>query len=344
MCTGAVKWCAQDRPGVGRRRGCSGAGRSAEHEAIAHKIAFIAATTFALEAVLDLSAQLADEGRNDIRIEAALAKLWSSEMAWLVADELVQIRGGRGYETADSLRPRAASGRCRPSRCCATCGSTGSSRARPRSCTCSSPARPSTPTCTAAGDIIDPDVDLGRKAKAAARAAGFYARWLPQLVAGRGQLPSSYAEFGAPGQAPAVRRAVVAQARPVDVLRHGPLAGRGSSAGRASSARIVDIGAELFAMAAVCVRAQVLRADGDMGASAYELADVFCRQARLRVERLFDALWHNTDAVDERLAARARRPLHLARGGHARPERRHRPWIAGAQTRPAHRTSAVSSR
>ncbi len=70
------------------------------------KISFIAATTFALEAVLDLSSQMADEDRNDIRIEGALAKLFASEMGWLMADELVQIRGGRGFETAESLAAR----------------------------------------------------------------------------------------------------------------------------------------------------------------------------------------------------------------------------------------------
>ena len=62
-----------------------------EHEAVAKKIAFIAATAYALEAVVELSSQLADDKRNDIRIEAALAKLWCSEMACTVADELVQI-------------------------------------------------------------------------------------------------------------------------------------------------------------------------------------------------------------------------------------------------------------
>ena len=77
-----------------------------EHEAVAQKIAFIAATTYGLESVLELSAQLADAGSKDIRIEAALAKLWASEMAWRIADELVQIRGGRGYETAASLAAR----------------------------------------------------------------------------------------------------------------------------------------------------------------------------------------------------------------------------------------------
>src|SRR5499427_5014195 len=72
----------------------------AEHEAVAKKISFIAATTYALEAVVELSSQLADDKRNDIRIEAALAKLYCSEMASKIADELVQIRGGRGFETA----------------------------------------------------------------------------------------------------------------------------------------------------------------------------------------------------------------------------------------------------
>src|SRR6202008_687603 len=76
------------------------------HGAVAGKLSFLAATTFALESVLELSGQLADQGRHDIRIEAALAKLWASEMTCLMADELVQVRGGRGYETAESLAAR----------------------------------------------------------------------------------------------------------------------------------------------------------------------------------------------------------------------------------------------
>src|SRR5919112_2604695 len=105
MCVGAGKWClkiAREWSGVREQWGKP----VALHEAVGAKISFIAATTFALEAVLDLSSQMADEDRNDIRIEAALAKLYGSEMAWLMADELVQIRGGRGFETAASLAAR----------------------------------------------------------------------------------------------------------------------------------------------------------------------------------------------------------------------------------------------
>jgi hypothetical protein len=67
--------------------------------------------------------------------------------------------------------------------------------------------------------------------------------------------------------------------------------------------RIVDIGAELFAMTAACSRAEMLRADDEeRGRGAYQLAGAFCDQSRLRVERLFAALWTNTDATDTRLA------------------------------------------
>src|SRR5579859_5369671 len=81
-----------------------------EHEAVATKISFIAATSYALEAVVELSSQLADDKQNDIRIEAALAKLYCSEMGSRIVDELVQIRGGRGYETAESLAARGERG------------------------------------------------------------------------------------------------------------------------------------------------------------------------------------------------------------------------------------------
>ena len=67
-----------------------------QHDAVAQKIALIAGTSFGLEAMLDVSSRLADEHRNDIRIEAALAKLYGSEMAWIAVDEMMQVRGGRG--------------------------------------------------------------------------------------------------------------------------------------------------------------------------------------------------------------------------------------------------------
>ncbi|WP_026402652.1 acyl-CoA dehydrogenase family protein [Actinomadura rifamycini] len=283
------------------------------HEAVARKVAFIAATAYAMEAVHDLSARLADDARNDIRIEAALAKLWSSEMACRVADELVQVRGGRGYETAASLAARGERGvpaeqmlrDVRINRIFE-----GSSEIMHLLI-----AREAVDAhLSVAGDIIDPDASAGDKARAAARAGGFYARWLPTLVTGPGRRPGSYAEFGPLAKhLRYVERASRKLARSVFYA-----AGRwqgGLERKQGFLGRMVDIGAELYAMSAVCVRAHAdasgkgplqdggANANGrGPGKSALLLADAFCKQSRVRVEGLFDGLWRNTDAPDVRLA------------------------------------------
>jgi alkylation response protein AidB-like acyl-CoA dehydrogenase len=272
----------------------------AKHEAVARKISFIAATNYALDAVLELSSQMADEGRNDIRIEAALAKLWSSEMACVIADELLQIRGGRGYETAESLAARgeravAAEQTVRDLRINRIFE--GSSEIMRLLI-----AREAVDAhLSAAGDLAKPDTGLRQKAAAAVGASGFYAKWLPQLVFGEGQRPRAYSEFGPlASHLRFVERSTRKLARNTfyGMARwQAKLEQRQGFLGR-----IVDIGAELFAMSAACVRAEGQRvADPAVGEQAYQLAETFCQQATLRVEALFDALWTNTDSSDVQL-------------------------------------------
>jgi alkylation response protein AidB-like acyl-CoA dehydrogenase len=274
-----------------------------EHAAVAHKIAFIAATTFALEAVVDLSGVLADEGRKDIRIEAALAKMWASEMGWRIGDELVQIRGGRGFETAESLAARGeravpAEQMLRDLRINRIFeGSTEIMRLLI--------AREAVDAhLKAAGDLIDPHQDLFGKLKAAVSASGFYARWLPQLVAGKGDLPAAFDEFGA--LAPHLRYVERTSRKLARETFYGMARWQGGlEREQGFLARVVDIGAELFAVSASCVRAAMIAADSpDQGKTAYQLAATFAEQSRHRTERLLDELWHNTDAADERLTER----------------------------------------
>jgi alkylation response protein AidB-like acyl-CoA dehydrogenase len=294
--TGAAKWSLK----IAREWSCERVqwGKPiGEHAAVAGKISFIAATTYALEAVVELAGQMADEGRNDIRIEAALAKLWSSEMGCLIADELVQIRGGRGYETAESLAARGeravpveqAVRDLRINRIFE-----GSSEIMRLLI-----AREAVDThLTAAGDLANPKADVRQKAKAAVGASGFYAKWLPQLVFGEGQRPTAYRDFGS----------LATHLRFVE--RSSRKLARNTFYGMARwqaaleqkqgfLGRVVDIGAELFAMSAACVRAEALRvADPVQGEQARELAEAFCQQATLRVEALFNGLWANTDSTD----------------------------------------------
>jgi alkylation response protein AidB-like acyl-CoA dehydrogenase len=301
ICAGSAKWSlkiarewAGERVQWGKPVG--------QHGAVVEKISFIAATSYALESVLELSGQMADEGRNDIRIEAALAKLWSSEMACLIGDELLQIRGGRGYETAESLAARGERAvpveqvvrDLRINRIFE-----GSSEIMRLLI-----AREAVDAhLSAAGDLADPKADLRQKAKAAAGASGFYAKWLPQLVFGEGQRPTAYREFG---DLATHLRFVERSARKLARNTFYGMA-RWQAAMEQKQGflgRVVDIGAELFAMAASCVRAEAQRVDDrSRGEQSYELAEAFCQQATLRVEALFEALWTNTDGTDAQLAA-----------------------------------------
>lgn len=299
MVTGSSKWSLK----IAREWSCERVqwGKPiGKHEAVAGRISFMAATVYALDAVVELTGQMADEDRNDIRIEAALAKLWCSEMACVIADDLMQIRGGRGYETAESLAARGE-------RAAPVEQSLRDLRIN-RIFEGSSEimrlliAREAVDAhLSAAGDLAKADADLRQKAAAAVGASGFYAKWLPKLVFGEGQRPTAFSEFG---QLASHLRFVERSSRK---LARNTFYGMARWQAKLEQkqgflGRIVDIGAELFAMAAVCVRAEAQRgSDPVLGKQAYALAETFCQQATLRVEALFHALWTNTDSSDVQL-------------------------------------------
>jgi alkylation response protein AidB-like acyl-CoA dehydrogenase len=322
MCVGAGKWSlnvarewAAARVQWGRPVG--------GHEAVATKLSFIAATTYGMESMLDLCCMLADDERNDIRIEAALVKLFASEMAWKVADELIQIRGGRGYETSASLAARGE----RPAPVEQILRDLRINRIFEGSTEIMHLliAREAVDAhLSVAGDLIDPSVGLPAKARAGARASAFYARWLPTLAVGKGQHPSSFAEFGPlGGHLRYVERASRKLARSTfyGMSRwQGKMEGKGAFLGR-----VVDIGAELFAMSAVCVRARAERTERPEG---MELADLFCRQAKLRADALFTALWDNTDTVDGKAAKRVLEGRYAFLEEGVVPVPGDQPWVA----------------
>jgi hypothetical protein len=334
ICAGAAKWSLKiarewstERVQWGKPIG--------RHEAVGKKLAFIAATTFAVESVFELSAAMADAGLKDVRIEAALAKLWSSEMGYAVADELVQIRGGRGYETADSLAARGERAvpverllrDMRINRIFE-----GSSEIMRLLI-----AREAVDAhLAAAGDLASADSSLGAKARAAVHASGFYARWLPRLVVGAGSLPGAYREFGRLARhLRYVERASRALARRTfAAMAHWQT---GLDQKQALLGRIVDIGAELFAMSAVCTRARALRSqEPSVGASADGLADTFCQQSRARVDELFRELRHSTDMGDRALArAVLDGKVRWLERGVMDPSEGTGPWISAAPTGPS---------
>jgi alkylation response protein AidB-like acyl-CoA dehydrogenase len=259
-----------------------------KHDPVAQMLAFVAGSAFGIEALVDVSSRLADDKRNDIRIEAALAKLYASELGWQVVDTMIQIRGGRGYETADSLRARGekpvpAEQLLRDMRINRIFeGSTEIMHLLI--------AREAVDQHLAvAGDILDPKTAIADKAKGALKAGGFYATWFPKLAVGEGLKPGSFEEFGSLAEhARYVERGSRKLARSTFYLMgryQAQLEQEGHLLGR-----IVDIGAELYAIAAAITYASTLDTD-----EARELADLFAHQARRRADRLFHELWANDD-------------------------------------------------
>ncbi|MCK9249068.1 MAG: acyl-CoA dehydrogenase family protein [Solirubrobacteraceae bacterium] len=299
-CVGSTKWAtkvarefAAERVQWGKPVG--------KHDEVAQKIAFIAATSFGLEALSDVCSRLSDAGRSDIRIEAAISKLYSSELAWKVMDELVQIRGGRGYETAESLqargeRPVPVERALRDQRINRIFeGSTEIMHLQI--------AREAIDQhLEIAGELIEGDGGPATKARLAAKAGKHYAGWFPQLTVGKGQNPRSYEEFG---ELAKHLRFVERNARKLARVTFYAMGKHGAKLEQKAKilGRIVDIGAELFAISATVVYADSqIKADPSRATEIRELADLFCKQARRRAKLLFEELSDNDDDASYKVA------------------------------------------
>ncbi len=105
--TGIAKWCLRVSREWSLKRKQWGH-PIGEHESIGLKLGYMASHTFAMEAVSWLTAAMADDQKKDIRLEAAMAKYFCTQHSWKIIDETLQIRGGQGYEQASSLRARGA--------------------------------------------------------------------------------------------------------------------------------------------------------------------------------------------------------------------------------------------
>jgi alkylation response protein AidB-like acyl-CoA dehydrogenase len=266
-----------------------------KHEAIARKIGLMAANTFAMESVAMLAVGLAQRGGYDIRLEAAMAKMWNTEAGWRIVDEALQIRGGRGYETADSLRARGEhpwpiERALRDFRI--NLIFEGSSEIMRLFI-----AREAVDHhFKMSFDIVNPRTRFGKRVSTALKAAPFYATWYPARWLPR---PRSYGEFGK-----LARHLRFAERRTRKLgrtlfhamVRIGPKLERRQMV----LFRAVDIGAELFAMSAACVRARMLEREGQPEAIA--LADAFCREARLRIDEQFRNFYGRNDGVIYRTA------------------------------------------
>ncbi len=292
-CTGVAKTCLSIARRWGNMREQWGL-PIGQHEAGREKIAFIAATTLAMEAVTWLTSHWADEKDKDIRLEAAMAKLFCSEMACKITDMTVALRGGRGYEKASSLEARGedpwpVERMFRDTRINTIIEGTSDIMrlflAR----------EAMDPHLKMAADILKGSTPAMQKLRSGVKLAGFYAGWYTNqwvnasLWKGfddKGRLADHYQFLDA-----------TAHRLARTIFHYMGLYRDRLERKQVVLGHLMDIGTELFAMAATCSYVRKLKQRNPADDTAMNLADYHCREATRRIEQHFHSLGDHDDRL-----------------------------------------------
>jgi alkylation response protein AidB-like acyl-CoA dehydrogenase len=296
-CTGMAKQCLSIARRWGNERVQWGQ-PIGHHEAGRQKIAYIASTTFAMEALTMLTSRNVDMKEVDIRLEAAMAKYFCSENGWRIVHETLQLRGGRGYEKADSLRERGevpypVERMMRDARINTIIEGTSEIMrlflAR----------EAMDPHLKLAANLLKKDAPVSKKTATAFKLLGFYAWWYPRQWLS--PFPRSVPN-GAGALSVHFRYLKRTSHRLARALFHA-MARYGPSLDRRQMVlgHLMDIGTELFTMSATCSYALVHK-ESKHGTMPVELADLFCRQAARRIREHFSALSRNDNRAIDKLA------------------------------------------
>jgi len=295
-CVGAIQACLKMARQWSNEREQWGS-TIGKHGAIADKIARIASTLFALESMTTLTSALVDRKQTDIRVEAAMAKLFGTEEAWEITYETMQIIGGRGYETHESLKGRGETPypieRVTRDMRINTIFEGSSEIMR-----LFLAREAMDPHLKTAGEAVNTRLPMGRRLKAAMKALGFYASWYPKQWLPIGAPSTAGLEPELATQVRYVAKTSRKLARRMfhTMLKFGPKLEREQML----VGRFVDIGTELFA--ASCSRAQQRIDQGTDKKEVLALVDFFCRESRGRVANYFRGVRHNNDRVGYNLA------------------------------------------
>jgi alkylation response protein AidB-like acyl-CoA dehydrogenase len=291
----SLRW-AKDRVQWGQAIG--------KHGAIADKIARMAAHSFALEAlVYYISAQVDIDKQADVRLEAAIGKLWGTERGWEIVNETMQMRGGRGYETAASLEARGERSEpverlFRDSRINTVFE--GSSEIMRLFI-----AREALdPHLKIGADAVNASLPTKQRVKAALRAAKFYLVWLPVKFVPRSVKGASDLHPVLAHEMLCIEHLSRKLARRLffSMAIHGPALEKK----QVLLGRFVDIGAELFVLATTIAYAQSKITEADMTVAQVEhtlsLIRYFAELTRQKVGELFRGISKNADSEGYALA------------------------------------------
>lgn len=288
--TGIGKWCLHVARQWSLKRKQWGT-PIGEHESIATKLGYIASHTFAMEALSWLTAAMADDKNKDIRLEAAMAKHFCTLHTWRIVDETLQIRGGKGYETSQSLKDRGVDywpveRVMRDVRINLIIeGTTEIMRlfiAREFMDPHLSKIKP----------LIMGNTTLNQKMKALIKMTLYYAIWYPRIW-----VPTICKFSSVPKklQGHMVFVKTNSQRLARSVFHQMMIYQQRLEAKQCILNRLVDVGMELFAISAVCSYAAALKQKDKDKSNSVDLADLFCREARKRIDNLYRDSRKNND-------------------------------------------------
>lgn len=273
-----------------------------EHEAIADKLANMAASVLAMDSMTWYVTHSAMRPNSDIRLEAAVAKKFCAEASWLVVNDALQIRGGRGYETSRSLKAREESEDAYPlERMVRDCRINSIIEGTHEIMNLFITREALDSHLKRMMPLFDPRASLWAKIKALFTMTAAYAFWYPRLwlpVFGFGN------RKGVPKKLQThlvfVKRTAKRLARK---MFHSMMLYQQALAKKESlTARFVDIGNDLFAMTTVCSYVASKIKHGEPEGTATPLADLFCNMARARINGKFHEIRHNQDAAKKTLS------------------------------------------
>ena len=264
-----------------------------KHQAIGDKIAKIAAKNFATESIVLFTSSLVDGKKADIRVESAMCKMWGTEEAWKVADETMQIRGGRGYETADSLRNRGSEP-IPVERFLRDCRINMIFEGSSEIMRLLLAREALDPHLKAAGAVLDSRLPIGVRLKAAIGAGFHYAlwypkQWLPTFNSGPSGLNGSLRKY--------LRYVSRTSKKLSRKLFHSmAIYGPGLDKQHKLLGRLTEIGTELFVISACAIRIDSMIKDNPEKKAEYlELMDVVFNESKIRIKNNFYGMRNNND-------------------------------------------------
>jgi alkylation response protein AidB-like acyl-CoA dehydrogenase len=263
-----------------------------KHAAIAGKVAEMAGNVFAMEAMTFLTSSLLDRKAGDLRIETAMCKMWATETTWRIADDAMQVRGGRGYETAQSL-----AGRGEPpiavERFLRDCRVNTIFEGSSEIMRLFIAREALDPHLKVGGAIFNTQLPMSDRAKAVFSSGKFYAGWYPRqwLLNGAGKIDNLHVTLQ--GHVDYAARTSKRLARGLfhAMARFGPKLDRE----QLLLSRFVGVATELFAISATCSYAQWLLGQGKPADEVLSVADYFCRSAKTRIDHHFAGTMRNVD-------------------------------------------------